>query len=67
MNVEKMRAALGELYGPKWRLKCQEMPDRQVVAIYKNLERKGKLKKPPKKKKEPDIKKAVQLTIFDFI
>lgn len=67
MDVNKMRSALSELYpGDNWKLKCQTMPDRQVVAIYKNMERTGRLKK-KKPKKEPDIKKAEQLTIYDVL
>ena len=67
MDVNKMRCALSELYsGDNWRLKCQTMPDRQVVAIYKNMERTGRLKK-KKPKKEPGIKTAQQLTIYDVL
>lgn len=66
MDVAKMRCALAELYGPTWRLKCQTMPDRQVVAIYKNMERTGRLKK-KKPKKEPDIRTALQITIYDVL
>lgn len=67
MNVEKMRSALAEAYsGPKWRLKLQQMPDRQIVAIYKNMESRGNLKK-HSKKKEPGVTKVTQLTIFDFM
>ncbi len=67
MNVEKMRSALAEVYSsPKWRLRLQQMPDRQIVAIYKNMESRGNLRKHPKKK-EPGVTKATQLTIFDFM
>lgn len=67
MKVEKMRCALAEVFpGPKWRLKCQMMPDRQVIAIYKNLSQSDKLYAHKKMKKEPGVKKAVQVTMFDL-
>ena len=46
-----------------------QMPDRQVIAIYKNLSEKDKLRKirrQENKKREPGIKKAVQLTMMDI-
>ena len=62
-----MREKLADLYpGPNWRLKCQTMPERQVVAIFKNLEKKGRfLKKPDKKKRDPATE-PIQITIFDI-
>ena len=68
MSTEQMRSRLAELYpGPKWRLRVMQMPERQVVAIYKNMSQNGRLKKHPiKKKKEPGIIKAVQMTMFDL-
>lgn len=66
MTTERMRTILAERYpGPAWRQKCLLMPERRVIAIYKSLERRGNLKKKPKKK-EPGVKKAVQLSIFDL-
>lgn len=68
MTVERMRCSLADVYpGDRWRLKCMQMPERQVVAIYKSLQRKNQLKRKPKKKQEPGIIKAVQITIFDLI
>lgn len=67
MTVDAMRCRLAEVYpGPKWRLRVMQMPERQVIAIYKNLSRNDKLDKKPKKKKEPGVIKVVQLTIFDL-
>lgn len=67
MTVDAMRTRLTEVYpGPKWRLRVMQMPERQVIAIYKNLSRNNKLNKKPKKKKEPGAVKVVQLTIFDL-
>ena len=67
MSVEKMRAALAEVYnGNIWRIRVNGMDDRQVVAVYKSMKAEGRLKKHPTiKKKEPGIRKAVQLSIFD--
>ena len=67
MTTDEMRGALADLYpGPNWRLKCQTMPERQVVAIYQNLEKKGKLNKKKEKKMEPGIFDAIQLSIYDL-
>lgn len=69
MDVEKMRSALIELYtGPNWKLKVQGMPDRQVIAIYKDMERKGRFKqKNKRKKREPKKQTAIQITIYDVL
>ena len=46
MSIEQMRTVLAEVYkGDKWKKKLMSMPERQIFAIYKDLERKGKLKK----------------------
>lgn len=69
MTLNAMRTALAEVYpGPKWRLKCQTMEDRQVLAIYKSMERKGQLNKKRQKKKhnEPGIFKAEQITMVEL-
>lgn len=68
MTTEQMRSRLADLYpGPKWKLKCQTMPDRQVVAIFKSLTERDFLKqKKLKKKNEPGVMEAVQLSIFDL-
>jgi hypothetical protein len=68
MTTDQMRCRLAEAYpGPKWRLKCMQMPDRQVIAIFKSVNNRPRSKLNSKKpKKEPGIKKAIQLTIFDL-
>lgn len=44
MTVESMRSALGEVYpGDRWRRKVKEMPDAQVLAMYKRMEAAGQL------------------------
>jgi hypothetical protein len=78
MTVNAMREAVISVYsGPAWRLKVQEMPDRQVIAIFRSMVDEGRLtkngilaKRPhqptfevPKKKSEPQ---CIQLTIWDF-
>lgn len=68
MTIDQMRNALISAYpGPKWKLKVQEMDNRQVVAIYKNMEQTDRLTKKPRLKKEPGIKYCEQLTIWDIL
>lgn len=68
MTVQKMRELLLDVYGgPLWRMRLNEMSGKQIVAIYSEMERKGKLHgKNLSKKMEPGIKKATQLSIFDM-
>ena len=68
MTTDQMRCRLATLYpGPKWKLKCQTMPDRQVVAIFKSLNERDFFRTQKlKKKNEPGVMEAVQLTIFDL-
>ena len=73
MHVSDMRDAVISAYaGPFWRLKVQQMPDRQVIAIFKSMVNEGRLgpggkllKKPhePSNKPKPVCQ---QLTIWDF-
>ena len=74
MTVNAMREAVIAAYsGPVWRLKGPEMPDRQVIAIFKSMIDEGRLGpggKLLKKPSEPTSKglepKVQQLTIWDF-
>ena len=68
MTVKQMREALTYVYGgPLWQIRIKEMDDRQVIAIYSDMERSGRLEgKNQKKKMEPGIRKARQITIFDL-
>ena len=69
-----MREAIAAVYaGPYWRTKClYEMSNNQVIAIYKDMERTGRLEFAKKKQKlkqkstytEP---RCEQLSIWDFI
>ena len=68
MTTDQMRCRLATLYpGPKWKLKVQEMDNRQVVAIYKDMQRTDRLVKKPRLKKEPGIKYCEQITIWDLL
>ena len=68
MTTDQMRCALAQVYhGPRWVIRVQNMKDSQVIAMYKSMKQEGRLYKHPTiKKKEPGIRKAVQLTIFDL-
>jgi len=67
MTTDQMRSRLEKAYpGPRWRLRVMEMPDNQVVAIYKSMSETDRFTKKKRLKKEPGIAKAVQLTIFDL-
>lgn len=45
MSVQQMRAAIYDVYpGRKWKIKVQNMPDDQVVAVYYSFLEKGKFK-----------------------
>lgn len=69
MTTDQMRNALIQAYpGPIWKKKVIAMEDRQVVAIYKTMERTDRLvKRKPKRKKEPGIKYCEQITIWDIL
>lgn len=67
MTVDQMRNALVEVYsGPVWRMRVSGMDDRQVIAIYKCMQKENRLH-PKKLKKEPGIKCCEQMTIWDVI
>lgn len=63
MTVNAMREhVVGMYHSDRWRLRVLGMPDRQVIAIYKNMQRRGQ-----KPKKEPKDNKTQQITIFDLL
>lgn len=65
MTVDQMREQIIKVYpGERWRNKVALMPDRQVVAIYKCMKRRGDFEK--KKEKKP-YETAVQLTIWTLL
>ena len=74
MTIDQMRNALINRYpGSKWQQKVRNMDDRQVAAIYKCMEREGRLveKKWKKRTFMQPLKKIEehyeQLTIFDIL
>lgn len=45
MSIQQMRAAIYDVYpGRKWKIKVQNMPDDQVIAVYYSFLAKGKFK-----------------------
>lgn len=68
MTIDQMRNALVRVYpGPKWKSRVQAMDTRQVVAIYKNMERTDRLTGRNQLKREPGIKYCEQMTIWDLM
>ena len=64
MPIEYMRTKVMEVYpGPKWAIKVQHMPTRQIVALYNKFKSEGRFE--PKYKKQQKINDGVQLTFFD--
>lgn len=48
MSVQQMRAAIYEVYpGRRWKIKVQNMPDDQVIAVYYSFLAKGKFDQKP--------------------
>ena len=79
MKIRDMRDAITSVYsGPLWRMKVQEMPDRQVIAIFKSMVSEGRLTENGKVIKRtyyqydrrifPKVSEPMceQLTIWDF-
>lgn len=64
-TVDQMRVSISDAYGnsPSWVDRVRRMGDSQVIAIFYNLQRSGKLNK-----KKPAAKKETyrQMTIFDY-
>ena len=69
MTIEKMRSLVADAYkGSLWRLKVKEMPNRQIIAIYKDLCARGAFEPKPKiKPKLHEEERCEQLTIWDFL
>ena len=64
MSVDQMRLAVTEAYpGWKWACKVAKMPNNQVIAIYRNLQRTGQFNK---KKTKPKGPQYTQLHLSDF-
>jgi len=67
MTIERMREELAKAYpAPKWAKRVAQMDDRQVFAVYKDMERNGRLcKKCGEKTKLKED--GVQITIWDLM
>ena len=69
MDVENMRDAIANVYGPdalNWIIKCKQMPENQVMAIYFTMEKSGKFEKKNHIKTLPDNFEYYQMTIWDY-
>lgn len=65
MTIEYMREKIAEVYpGVGWKVKCRDMPDNQVVAIYRSFIEKGLFNK--KKRLKKQIKPSNQINMFDY-
>jgi len=65
MTCDNMREQILKAYpGERWRNRVACMADRQVIAIYKNLKKRGELR--VHKEKKP-YEQAEQLTIWNFL
>lgn len=65
MSIEQMRNAVSNAYDSwRWRERVSQMPNAQVIAIYKNMEGRGQLNKPKAKGRKKEQYR--QMTIFDY-
>ena len=63
MTVEAMRTYISGMYhSDRWLRRVKLMEDRQVIAIYRTMMKRGQ--KPQKKRNET---KTQQITIFDIL
>lgn len=65
MTVQQMRNDISNVYDSwKWRNRVEGMPNAQVIAIYKTMQKSGKLNsRDTKIKKQPQYH---QMTIFEL-
>lgn len=64
MTVAAMRDYISKMYpSDRWRLRVHDMADRQVIAIYRTMQKRGQ--QPPKKKKSGVT--CEQISIFDML
>ena len=64
-GLERMRSAIIDAYpGRKWELKVNEMPERQVIAVYNHFLRAGMFNKIHQPKKVSDENR--QFTLEDY-
>ena len=68
MKIERMREAIISAYaGPAWRMRVMAMGDRQVVAIYRDMQNKNRIGKKPRENAVKLKDDGVQLNIWDFL
>ena len=64
MSVEAMRSYISKMYiSDRWHRKVINMPDRQVIAIYRTMKARGQ--QPPKRKDNEPL--CEQLNMFDMM
>lgn len=71
-DIEVMRDQISQVYGPdalKWKLRCRNMPNRQVVAVYLRMKEKGYFDR--RRKRARQIQKKAegyhQMTLWDYV
>lgn len=68
MTVAMMRKWVVSAYNnPTWMNKVAMMPDIQVIAIYRNMQKRGVFNKDKSKKIEPSELVGHQMNIFDYL
>ena len=68
LTVEQMREAVIEAYaGPAWRLRVMAMGEKQVIAIYKDMLKRGYLDKKPSENAINMSEEGVQMNIWDYL
>lgn len=68
MKIDQMREEITKAYGgPAWRYRVMNMSDRQVFAIYKDMERKNRLGKKPGENAVKLKDDGIQMNIWDII
>lgn len=65
MTVSQMRARIAEVYaGKAWRLKVDNMPEYQVIAVYHSFKESGKFEKKtqtkPAQRPATDVRRPVE-------
>ncbi len=68
-DIEKMRLAISQVYpNTRWAIKCQNMPTRQVVAIYLKMKEKGEFdgRRKRVKTRRKEIESYHQMTLWDY-
>ena len=66
MKVEEMRNAIARVYsGPAWLFRVKSMDERQVIAIYRDMLKRGVFEKHEKAQKMKE--EGIQMTIWDIL